>query len=34
VWALSRLLPKERLATLQRDDDDASVRGEWAEALR
>lgn len=34
VWALSRLLPKEKFATLRRDDDDASVRGEWTEALR
>jgi epoxyqueuosine reductase len=32
VWALSRLLPRQDFATLaaQRDDDDASVKDEWA----
>jgi epoxyqueuosine reductase len=33
VWALSRLVTKEKLRALQRDDDDASVREEWRAAL-
>jgi epoxyqueuosine reductase len=34
VWALSRLLPKERVAALarQRNDHDALVREEWSAA--
>jgi epoxyqueuosine reductase len=33
VWALSRLLPRETLAALRRNDDDASVADEWRAAL-
>ena len=33
VWALSRLLPREKLETLKRDDGDSSVMDEWAAAL-
>jgi epoxyqueuosine reductase len=33
VWALSRLLPRDQLATLAKTDDDASVREEWSAAL-
>jgi len=32
VWALSRLLPKERLVALRTFDNDASVNEEWAAA--
>jgi epoxyqueuosine reductase len=30
VWALRKLLPAEKLSTLRRNDDDASVMEEWA----
>jgi epoxyqueuosine reductase len=33
VWALSRLLPREELQKLRREDGDASVNDEWALAL-
>jgi epoxyqueuosine reductase len=33
VWALSRLLPREKLAELKKSDSDASVDDEWAAAL-
>ncbi len=33
VWALSRLLPKEKLSALKRADDDAVVQEEWSAAL-
>ena len=33
VWALSRLVPRERLAALKTSDSDASVNEEWAAAL-
>ncbi|MFN3658443.1 MAG: tRNA epoxyqueuosine(34) reductase QueG [Pseudolabrys sp.] len=33
VWALSRLLPKDELRKLRRDDGDASVTEEWRAAL-
>jgi epoxyqueuosine reductase len=33
VWALSRLLPREELQQLKRDDGDSSVMDEWAAAL-
>lgn len=35
IWALSRLLPKEKLSSLasQADEDDVSVQDEWAQAL-
>ena len=33
VWALSRLLPRAKLAALQRPDDDTSINEEWAAAL-
>jgi epoxyqueuosine reductase len=33
VWALSRLLPRETLAQLARNDDDAFVAAEWSAAL-
>ena len=35
VWALSRLLPREKLAALEKTQSeiDASVREEWATAL-
>ena len=33
VWALSRLMPKEKVATLRRADADEGVRDEWAAAL-
>jgi epoxyqueuosine reductase len=33
VWALGQLLPKEKLAALNRNDSDASVREEWDAAL-
>jgi epoxyqueuosine reductase len=33
VWALSRLWPRETLATLRKADDDASVNDEWTTAL-
>jgi len=33
VWALSRLLERDRVAALARDDDDASVADEWRAAL-
>ena len=33
VWALSRLLPKDDLAALKRDDEDALMREAWSEAL-
>jgi epoxyqueuosine reductase len=33
VWALSRLLPKEKFAALKKFDDDASVNEEWRAAL-
>ena len=33
VWALSRLMPRENLAPLQKSDDDPSVNEEWAAAL-
>ena len=33
VWALSKLLPRNQVAALSRDDADASVNDEWAAAL-
>ncbi len=33
VWALGRLLPREKIETLRRTDRDASVNEEWAAAL-
>jgi epoxyqueuosine reductase len=33
VWALSRLLPRDKLAALKKSDSDASVNDEWAAAL-
>ncbi len=33
VWALSRLLPREQVAALRRDDVDAAVNEEWAVAI-
>jgi epoxyqueuosine reductase len=33
VWALSRLLPREKFASLRRSDDDALVAEEWRAAL-
>jgi epoxyqueuosine reductase len=33
VWALSRLLPREELAAMQRNDTDAAVNEEWTAAL-
>jgi epoxyqueuosine reductase len=33
VWALSRLLPRDKLAALKKSDSDASVNEEWAAAL-
>jgi epoxyqueuosine reductase len=33
VWALGRLLPREKLATLKKSESDASVNEEWAAAL-
>jgi len=33
VWALSRLVPRETLATLQGPDRDPSVQDEWDAAL-
>jgi epoxyqueuosine reductase len=33
VWALSRLLPRDKLAALKKSDDDSSVNDEWAAAL-
>ena len=33
VWALSRLLSKEKFEALRRNDSDASVQEEWTEAL-
>jgi epoxyqueuosine reductase len=33
VWALSRLLPRDRLAALKKFDSDSSVNDEWAAAL-
>jgi epoxyqueuosine reductase len=33
VWALSRLVPREKLVTLKKRDSDASVNEEWAAAL-
>ena len=33
VWALGRLLPKEKFAAMRRRDDDASVIEEWTAAL-
>jgi epoxyqueuosine reductase len=33
VWALSRLLPREELAAMQRNDTDAAVYEEWTAAL-
>jgi epoxyqueuosine reductase len=33
VWALSRLLKREKLATLRKSDADSSVNDEWTEAL-
>jgi epoxyqueuosine reductase len=34
VWALGRLLPREKLASLRRRDSDQSVTDEWDAALR
>jgi epoxyqueuosine reductase len=34
VWALSRLMPRETLATLKKPDRDPSVQSEWHAALR
>jgi epoxyqueuosine reductase len=34
VWALSRLLPRQKLAALKKPESDASVTEEWAAALR
>ncbi|HZL30639.1 MAG TPA: tRNA epoxyqueuosine(34) reductase QueG [Pseudolabrys sp.] len=33
VWALSRLLPKEKFSALKRADDDSAVQEEWSAAL-
>ncbi|MBV9261670.1 MAG: HEAT repeat domain-containing protein, partial [Pseudolabrys sp.] len=33
IWALSRLLPKEKVAKLKHDDRDPAVNDEWAAAL-
>ncbi len=33
VWALSRLLPREKLIALRKAESDASVNDEWADAL-
>jgi epoxyqueuosine reductase len=33
VWALSRLLPREELQKLRREDGDLSVQEEWRAAL-
>ncbi len=33
VWALSRLVPRERLVALQKSDSDASVQEEWHAAI-
>ena len=33
VWALGKLLPREKFAALQKSDTDESVRDEWAAAL-
>jgi len=33
VWALSRLLPREEFAALNKNDDDSSVNDEWVSAL-
>jgi epoxyqueuosine reductase len=33
VWALSRLMPRDSLASLKKSDSDASVNEEWAAAL-
>jgi len=33
VWALSRLVPREKLLAMRRGDDDASVQEEWSAAL-
>jgi epoxyqueuosine reductase len=33
VWALSRLLPREKFTTLQKTDSDDAVNDEWAAAL-
>ncbi len=33
VWALSRLLPREEMATLKKSDPDTSVNDEWISAL-
>ncbi len=33
VWALSRLLPRDKFAALTRNDADAAVNDEWAAAL-
>jgi len=33
VWALGQLLPRDKLAALQKSDADESVRDEWAAAL-
>jgi len=33
VWALSRLMPKEKIASLRKADADEGVRDEWATAL-
>jgi epoxyqueuosine reductase len=33
VWALSKLLPAEKLSALARNDNDASVNDEWRAAL-
>jgi epoxyqueuosine reductase len=33
VWALSRLLPRDALAKLSRNDDDEAVAAEWSAAL-
>ena len=30
VWALGKLLPREKFAALARNDDDAAVNEEWA----
>jgi len=33
VWALSRLLPREKLEKLRREDSEASVNDEWVAAV-
>jgi epoxyqueuosine reductase len=33
VWALSRLMPRDKLAALKKSDSDSSVNDEWAAAL-